>query len=799
VTPRQQDVRHLTYTGALLVAWAAASLLFLALLATELLGQRGTVVLDDYVSAAAPALAALACLRTARRVTGRLRRMWALCGASLLSWAAGGVVWTLYEVHLGHEIPYPSLADVGYLASVPLAVLALLSFPSDRFSGAARLRPLLDGVIAAGSLLFVSWVTVLGPAFHDGTGSLLSQSISLAYPASDVLSATIALMTLARARGGHRTTMSLIGAGLLMIAVADSAFAWFTARGAYAVGGLFDTGWTAGFLLIGLAALRAARQPATTEEGTAEGVVAAPSRLALGLPYAPLLVSMPFAVVMQLRGEPIGPFLFCVGLTVIVAVLARQLLSMHANLTLSRQLQETVVELEQREVQLHHQAFHDPLTGLANRALFADRIEHALTRTRRPDPVILLLADLDDFKLVNDTLGHPAGDALLVAVSERLRAVVRPEDTVARLGGDEFAVLLEAADGLAAADQVAARIAQALVRPFFLSGVETVVGVSIGIAAGGETTNGERATGATMLRDADIAMYAAKAAGKGRHEIFAIDLAMANIDRLQLKADLSEALGRGEMSLKYQPIIDVPTGRLRSVEALLRWTHPFQGEIAPTDFIPLAEASGAIVPIGRWVLEQALAQAGRWQQQRPEGVAPVELSVNLSARQLGDPLLVPTIKAALGTAGLAPSLLTLEITESALMDDDEATMGRLAALRALGLKLAIDDFGTGHSSLSRLSSYPIDTLKIDRAFVAAITPGVPVPDVVITAILALGEGLGMHVVAEGVETDDQFAALRALGCPQAQGYLFARPASPEVITELIRTDIPLADPVAVPG
>jgi diguanylate cyclase (GGDEF)-like protein len=770
-----------------LAAWAAISLVFLGLLWTELLGPTRKVILDDYATTVAVGGSALLCLRASRRAHGRSRPAWLLLSLSLLSWALGCLAWTVYEVHLGRGVPFPSVADVGWLLSAPIGIAALLTFPGAPATGAARLRLFLDGIIAAGALLFVSWATVLGPTFHAGSGSLISQVISLAYPVSDVLNATVALLIMARARGEQRLTMGLIGTGLLIVAVADSSFAWFIAQGSYATGNLFDTGYLAGFLLIGVAALRPPA-PAETEEPDE----LAPSRLAL-LPYAPLLLGLPFAVVLHQRGDPIDAFLFYTRLITVIAVLVRQMLSLQVNMALSRQLNDTVAALRRREVELNHQAFHDPLTGLANRALFADRIGHALTSTRRPTPVILLLADLDDFKGVNDTLGHSAGDALLIGVAERLRAVVRPEDTVARLGGDEFAVLLEDTDGLTGGRRVAERIAEALAAPFTLAGVRMVIGASIGIAAAGSATVGNASIGDTLLLEADIAMYAAKAEGKGRYAVFAPDLAAANIGRLQLKADLSEALHRDELSLMYQPIVDVASGELTGVEALLRWTHPVHGSVPPGDFIPLAEASGAILPIGRWVLGEACAQAARWQLLRPAGIAPLELAVNVSGRQLADKQLLPTVRAALADSGLEPHLLTLELTESVLFADEIDVMAALVALRATGARLAIDDFGTGHSSLSRLSQYPVDTLKVDRSFIAALTPDAPVPDVLVAAILALGGGLGMQVIAEGVETEEQLAALRALGCPRAQGFLFARPGDPDIIGELIRKRITLAD------
>jgi diguanylate cyclase (GGDEF)-like protein len=474
---------------------------------------------------------------------------------------------------------------------------------------------------------------------------------------------------------------------------------------------------------------------------------------------------------------------------VVGAMLLRQLLSMQVIVALSGQLQETVESLRGREVELHHQAFHDPLTGLANRALFADRVNHALSRSRRPEPVILLLADLDDFKAVNDNLGHRAGDTLLVTVAERLLAVVRPGDTVARLGGDEFAVLLETAEGLDEARGVAERIAQAMQQPFYLAGAHTVIGASIGIAAAGDALSGE-----AMLRDADIAMYAAKAQGKGRFAVYAAEFAVANLGRLQLKSDLTQALTKGELSLKYLPIVDLQSGLMTGVEALLRWNHPVHGSVPRTVFIPLAETSGDILPIGRWVIAEACAQAGRWQRQQVPGTPPLRLSVNVSSRQLADPQLIPCVRAALTAARLAPDLLTLEITESVLLDT-EAILAPLRALCRLGVHLAIDDFGTGHSALSMLRALPVDTLKVDQSFVAALTPDAPVPDVLITAILTLGQGLDLTVIAEGVETEGHLPALRHLGCTHAQGFLFARPAEPDVISELIGAGIALTDPV----
>jgi diguanylate cyclase (GGDEF)-like protein len=766
------------------VAWAAASMSFLALLVFTPLGATGTVALDDYACAVSPMAAGIACLWAWWRSTGRVRLAWFWLACSLFSWAAGEVVWTVYEVHLHRIVPFPSMGDVAYLGFVPLAITGLLCFPAWRVAGAARLRPVFDGAIAAGALLFISWATVLGPAVESSTGSLTSEVISMAYPVSDVLLATIALLTVARAQGRQRVTMLVVSAGLLVVAIADSSFVWFIAQGKYASGNLFDTGYVSGFLLIGVAAVYSRGAEVETEAVDDD----IPSRMSLALPYAPLLITTPLVVLRKLGDHPLTRVEFGICVAVAIAIMARQVLSIQMIVALSSKLRDTVAELRSREVELNYRAFHDALTGLANRALFADRVSHALARSRRPEPVFLLLADLDDFKIVNDTMGHAAGDALLVGVADRLRAIVRPEDTVARLGGDEFAILLDGCPDLHAANEVAARIAESLVKPFHIGGVDTTIGASVGVAVAADGSSGE-----DLLRDADIAMYAAKSGGKGGHAVYAAEMAELSIDRLQLKRDLGDALINSQLTLRYQPIIELDTGRICAVEALLRWMHPVRGAIDPDVFIPLAEASGEIMPIGRWVLQQACRQASTWNKSSPV----LGLAVNLSGRQLSDPQLISTVRAALADAEFPAEQLTLEITESALVDDQTA-LESLQALRAIGLHLAIDDFGTGHSSLSRLRRYPIDVLKVDRSFISALTPGPGPQDVLLATILRLGDGLGIDVIAEGVETESELAALRALGYKQAQGYLFARPADPDLIDELIRNDIALTNSASTP-
>jgi len=443
-----------------------------------------------------------------------------------------------------------------------------------------------------------------------------------------------------------------------------------------------------------------------------------------------------------------------------------------------------VSERAELERQLTHQAFHDPLTQLANRTLFRDRLEHALKRNgRTPGGVALLFLDLDDFKRVNDSLGHAVGDTLLVQVSARIARELREGDTLARFGGDEFAILLEDVVGPGMAMTIADRVLAALREPFAVEGKEICVGVSIGIAGSHEAQDSS-----DLMRNADLAMYIAKTRGKGGCAVFEPHMHADVVVRLDIEADLRHAVDAQELTLVFQPVVGLAQRHLIGVEALLRWSHPTRGEIPPSTFIPIAEDAGLVVPIGRWVLREACRQARQWLDET--GMA-VHVGVNVSARQIHDPSLLEDVRSALADAGLPPSQLLLEITESVLMRDSVDVERVLHGLRALGVTLALDDFGTGYSSLSYLQRFPIDVLKIDKSFVAPMAARTFDPRLV-RAIIALGESLGMRIVAEGVETDGQLEALRALGCEMGQGYLFARPLSSKQLVAHLRDELVLS-------
>jgi diguanylate cyclase (GGDEF)-like protein/PAS domain S-box-containing protein len=435
-----------------------------------------------------------------------------------------------------------------------------------------------------------------------------------------------------------------------------------------------------------------------------------------------------------------------------------------------------ISERKQLEEQLTRQAFHDGLTGLANRALFRDRVQHALAATgRQRTGIAVLFLDLDGFKTVNDSLGHASGDLLLLAAGERLLSCVRPSDTVARLGGDEFAVLInEASEQVATA--TAARILKALDEPVTIEGREVVVSASIGIVLGDVGQGADE-----LLRQADTAMYAAKAAGKKRYLLFEPHMHDRVLERLEVGTELQLALQREEFVLHYQPIVRLADGRIEGVEALVRWHHPRRGLMPPGLFIPIAEDSGLIEPLGRWVLEQSCRQAQVW---RAEGAPACTMSVNLSGRQLQNPTVVADVRDALQRSGLDPATLTLEITESVLMSDTAESLDRLRALKDLGIRISIDDFGTGYSSLSYLRRFPVDVLKVDKSFIDDLRRSADDTYAFVRAIVELGHTLRLKTVAEGIEHEEQCEALREIGCDFGQGYLFARPMAPEAVSAL---------------
>ena len=442
-----------------------------------------------------------------------------------------------------------------------------------------------------------------------------------------------------------------------------------------------------------------------------------------------------------------------------------------------------ITDRKRAEEQLIHDSFHDSLTDMPNRALFTDRLEQtlAILETDSTYRYAVLLIDLDRFRVINETLGHDAGDEMLKVVSDKIVRVLRPQDTVARLGGDEFAVLLPDLDATRIALQIADRIHQSVKEPIRIDGEVFNITCSIGIVLPGETERDSQ----SILRDADSAMYSAKAAGKSRSEIFDKAMYESAISAMRLESELVRAVSAGEIVPYFQPIVSLATGRIAGFEALARWLHPDQGIISPGQFIPIAEETGLIIQVGEQILKQAVDQACEWRTSR---VSPEDLfmSVNLSVKQFAHATLVDDIRKTVSRPEITPSCLKLEITESGLMENVETSLDLLKRLKALDVTLGIDDFGTGYSSLSYLHRFPFDTLKVDQSFVGNMETETESREIV-TNVLSLAHGLNKEAIAEGIETEGQLKALRDLSAEFGQGYLFARPLTGSDATDLIRS------------
>jgi diguanylate cyclase (GGDEF)-like protein/PAS domain S-box-containing protein len=451
------------------------------------------------------------------------------------------------------------------------------------------------------------------------------------------------------------------------------------------------------------------------------------------------------------------------------------------------------IQRQATEDDIRHRALHDSLTLLPNRVLFLDRLEHALARLRRQkSQVAALFLGIDHFKLVNDSLGHQAGDDLLRAVASTLEQVVRPGDTVARFGGDEFGILLEQIASELDAIEVAQRIAAAFARPFALRDTEHFVSASVGIALA--DSSDQLAEG--VIRDADAAMYRAKERGRGRYELFDEDMRARAGARLRVENDLRHAVERRELRLEYQPIVSLRDGSISGVEALVRWQHPTRGLVPPAEFIPVAESCGLIEPIGRWVLGEACRQAAQWHMAHPDN-APLGISVNLSACQVAQEDLPATVAQVIRSTGIDATSISLEITETVLLEEAEVLGDTLRGLRSLGVGLVLDDFGTGYSSLGYLNRLPLDALKVDRSFIDGLGTE-PGDSAIVKAIVGMAQAMSLAVIAEGVESEVPLVELRRLGCGQAQGYFFARPLPAGQITDLLDTRAPFRELVKAP-
>ena len=846
--------------------------------------------IGDAASIPLAVLVVVFALRAARHTqTPAARRAWFLIGLAFAAFGFGDVAWFYLEIILAAQ-PFPSIADVGYLAFYPLLLVGLLTLPRERSEN--LLRTLLDLAIVVVGTGTIIWWLVIQPVATASNG--LESLITLAYPVGDLLVLfALAATLMSRLVGTSRAALVLLGIGLALNVVADLAFARLSLEETYGSGTSWvDACWLLGWVAMGLASFVQARSMSDVRQA---GAASAPTRPVPFLPY--FAVAGLYGLLLVATESQGSNLRVLVGGAIAVTglVLVRQVLTARENARLVtdrarsaarfqtiiqnandviavvdpegiityvtpsvmhlvgraaeglpgqgletllepqdvplalellrtartragtsdtiqcqvRDLQDNARYIEMNvanllddpvveglvvtmrdvtdrrnfEEQLRGQALHDPLTGLANRVLIADRIDHALRRRRRlagATPTLLYL-DLDDFKEVNDSLGHPVGDQVLVEVARRLSRAIRAEDTAARLGGDEFAVLIDESRSVEEVVAVADRILADLRTPIDVAGTTVAIGASIGIVLRDDGPEPE-----DFLRDADIAMYEAKREARGGHRLFESAMFVATAERASQETDLRAALAAGQFEVVYQPLFDLSDNHLAGVEALLRWNHPTRGLVMPPQFIPLAERTGEIIPIGRWVIEQTCLTVGGW-----SGIneaRQLRASVNVSARQL-EPRLVEDVAEILRRTGFPAKRLVLEIAESVIAAERPGVIDVLAALRSLGVRISIDDFGIGYVSLSVLRHLPVDELKIDRSFINALSDQGDTS--LVKAIIKLSHDFDLATVAvgiEGIDGEGQLALLRTLGCDIGQGFLLGRPGPAIAIEDRMRRE-----------
>jgi diguanylate cyclase (GGDEF)-like protein/PAS domain S-box-containing protein len=814
------------------------------------------------------------------------RRAWACIGLGMTAYAAGNLAWLSFGM-TAQSIPFPSIADFGFLAFFPIVLVGLGLLPRERPEG--MLRSILDMALVMVGAGVVIWWLVLGPVVAATGGQPNSiVLVAIAYPVGDTMVLFALLVALlGRLTETPRTVLVLLAVGLVLNIVADLAYARLSLSADYVSGGWSDIVYLLVWIAMGTAA---AIQGTSSQRAVSSPKPASLQPITL-LPYlAVVAVYVPLAV-SSFTGDGSDRVLVTGAIVATLLVVGRQVYTARQNASLMTQrasarvaarfqalirnapdvilvtdsaglisfatpsvealvgrgatsvegtsiadllapadapkvmallgaaatrpgisgpalvqaagtaapwveirvsnllddslisgLVATIHDVTERrafEQQLEAQAFRDPLTGLANRILFAERVERAVVRARRSRrlPSVLYL-DMDDFKRINDTFGHAIGDRVLVEVAHRIEQTIRSEDTAARLGSDEFAVLLDETSDTLEAVALAERLEAAFAAPFAAGGSLFSLLSSIGIVRSGQS----RSTSAELLRNAEIAMYAAKRESRGGHLVFQPAMYAETVDRVHLEGDLRQAMDRGELKLVYQPIVALPGGDLRGVEALLRWQHPQRGLVMPAEFISLAEGSGEIRRIGAWVLGEACRMVGSWNAKYP--ATRLTANVNVSVGQLV-PEFVAQVAAILADTGFEPGQLVLEITEGVFSDDRNDVVGILDGLRRLGVRISIDDFGTGYSSLSRLRDLPVDELKVDRSFISQL--GGDLNRSFVSTILHLAKELSLQTVAEGIEEEEEMRILVELGCELGQGYLIARPAEPAALEEMLAT------------
>ncbi|MGZ3643851.1 MAG: putative bifunctional diguanylate cyclase/phosphodiesterase [Ktedonobacteraceae bacterium] len=704
-----------------------------------------------------------------------------LLACSILSYIIGQTIWTLNENVLHVAVLFPSWADAGYLVAYPLALLAILFLPRERRSPTSRARIAFDAVIAMIGIVTFSWYFVLGPTIMHIDGNMFGRLVGALYPLCTlVLIFCLILLIVRNNQRAMRPATYLLFMAFVVLTIINTIYNFQQLHNSYLTGSLLDLGWPLGFLLLGLAArgIYLLPQPQASEQAKENKRTAeqnTPWQILIPYAWVPTLGILLLFVWRHEDNSTLVMGVIAGAAVLLSLILARQIVAV-------RELHSLYVNndaLATANKLLEIQATHDALTGLPNRSFLQKRLEEEAQKAHENNiPAALLLLDLDRFKEVNDTLGHTVGDMLLQKFGQRLQSYLHPNDLIARLGGDEFAIVLPETDADGAV-RTARTLIGALDMPILVDGHAFSIGGSIGIALTPE--QGFDVT--TLLRCADVAMYVAKRSQSG-HAEYSPKIDQHSPYKLALMNELRQAIADNRLLIHYQPKVSFSLGRIVGVEALVRWPHPVHGLIPPEDFIPLAERTGLIGPLTRWVLERAVRQCRDWEQ---DGLH-MNVAVNLSTHTLYDPKLLSIVTNLLHLYGVSPSQLTLEITESMLMEEPERAQVVLAELRSLGVSIAIDDFGTGYSSLAYLKRLRIDEVKIDKAFVRGLgIDADPADAAIVQAVVAMARPLQCEVVAEGVESEEAWRFLQELGCDLAQGYYCSRPLPAEELEHWART------------